>query len=239
LVNGGPKNHGYPAVDPLKPPSASPGTRPAPDRPPLSIVHVASEVVGFAKTGGLADVVGALPRALAQRGHRCAIFLPLYRSVRTGPVPVTPTAHSFTVPIRDRAVPGRIWQSQLADADVPVYLIEQPDYFERDDPERGWGFYQYTTTAGQKQDYPDNCERFAFYCRAVLEALPRLNLWPDVLHIHDWQTGLVPTAPCARCSPFTTSPIKGCSGSTICRSSAWTGGSSITSSWNSMATLIF
>jgi starch synthase len=159
---------------------------------PLTIVHAASEVLGFAKTGGLADVVGALPRALAQRGHRCAVFLPLYRSARTGPAPITPTGPTFTVPIRDRAVPGRVCRSRLPDADVPVYLIQQPDYYERDDPAHGRGYYQYTTPAGDKHDYPDNCERFVFFCRAILEALPRLDLWPDVLHLHDWQAGLVP-----------------------------------------------
>ena len=79
---------------------------------PLTIVHAASEVVGFAKTGGLADVVGSLPRALAQRGHRCVIFLPLYRSVRTGPVPLTPTEYNVRVPIGKRTVPGRLCRAR-------------------------------------------------------------------------------------------------------------------------------
>jgi starch synthase len=160
--------------------------------PPLTVVHAASEVVGFAKTGGLADVVGSLPAALTRRGHHCSIFLPLYRSARTGPIPLAPTPHTFQVPIGHRLVAGRVYQARLPDAGVPVYLIEQPDYYERDDPDQGRGLYQYTLPTGQKCDYADNCERFVFFCRAVLEALPLLGLWPDVLHLHDWQTGLIP-----------------------------------------------
>jgi starch synthase len=169
-------------------PHRSAASRPA----PLTVVHAASEVAGFAKTGGLADVVGSLPAALAERGHHCAVFLPLYHSVRTGAVPLTPTNQDVTVPLAGRQVSARLYRSTLPDSDVPVYLVEQPAYFERDDLRAGRGYYQYTTPEGRKADYPDNSERFAFFSRAVLEALPALDLRPDVLHLHDWQTGLVP-----------------------------------------------
>lgn len=159
---------------------------------PSGIVHAASEVVGFAKTGGLADVAGSLPRALARRGHECAVITPLYRCTRNGKIPLTPTEHQYTVRVGARAIPVRLWQATLPDSSVPVYLVEQPDYFERDDPAQGRSLYQFTLPNGQRRDYPDNCERFIVFCRAVLEALPRLGLWPDVLHNHDWQTGLVP-----------------------------------------------
>jgi starch synthase len=158
----------------------------------MQIVHAASEVVGFAKTGGLADVAGSLPRALARRGHRSAIILPLYRSARAAKVPLRPTEQTVTIPVGSRWVVGRLWQSTLPDSDVPVYLIEQADYFDRDDPAQGRGLYQFTLPSGQKLDYPDNAERYIFFSRAVLEALRLLDLWPDVLHTHDWQTGLVP-----------------------------------------------
>src|SRR5271163_1892310 len=158
----------------------------------MGIVHVASEVVGFSKTGGLADVAGSLPRALARRGHECAVITPLYRGTRTGKIPLTQTGLSFTVPVGPRSVTGRIWKATLPDSSVPVYLIEQAEYFERDDPAHGRGLYQFTLPGGQKRDYPDNCERFVFFARAILEALPLLDLWPEVLHSHDWQTGLVP-----------------------------------------------
>jgi starch synthase len=158
----------------------------------MKILLAASEVVGFAKTGGLADVVGSLPRALARRGHECAVILPLYRSSRRAKAPPQSTAHSFTVQIGHRAVPGRVWLSRLPDSDISVYLIEQADFFDRDDSTQGRGLYQWTTTAGEKRDYADNCERFTFFCRAILESLPLLGCWPDVLHANDWQTGLIP-----------------------------------------------
>jgi len=158
----------------------------------MKILLAASEVVGYAKTGGLADVAGSLPRALAQRGHECAVFLPLYRSARNGPIPVEPTSVAFNLPVGTKVIPGRLWRSRLSNSSVPVYLVEQPGYFERDDPATGRGLYQYTLPNGQKRDYPDNCERYVFFCRAVLEAIRLLDWWPDVIHANDWQTGLLP-----------------------------------------------
>jgi starch synthase len=160
--------------------------------PERRVLIAASEVVGFAKTGGLADVAGSLPRALARRGHECAVILPLYSCARTGKVPLTPTQHSFTIPIGERKISGSLWRANLPDSTVPVYLVEQPNYFERDDPAQGRGLYQYTLPNGQKRDYPDNSERFIFFSRAVLEAMRLLDYWPEVVHNNDWQTGLVP-----------------------------------------------
>jgi starch synthase len=156
------------------------------------LLLAASEVAGFAKTGGLADVAGALPRALARRGNQCAVLMPLYHGARTGKLPVVVTDHELRIPIGNRTVQGRLWQSTLPDSDVPVYLVEQATYFERDEPAQGRGLYQFTLPGGHKRDYPDNCERFIFFCRAVLEAIRLLDYWPDVLHVNDWQTGLVP-----------------------------------------------
>src|SRR5213080_5023035 len=95
---------------------------------PLRCLYAASEVAGFAKTGGLADVAGSLPAALAQRGLDCAVILPLYHCVRSGPQPLTRTEHTLQVPIGHRIVPGPLWRSTLPGCEVPVYLIEQPDY---------------------------------------------------------------------------------------------------------------
>jgi starch synthase len=151
----------------------------------------ASEVTGFAKTGGLADVAASLPRALARRGHRCAVILPLYRCVRRAQ-PLEPTEHRFVILLGTRPVAGRLWRSRLPGADAPVYLVEQPEYYERDDPAEGRGLYNLTAPDGAKRDYPDNCERYIFFCRAVLEAMRLLDDWPDLLHANDWQTGLLP-----------------------------------------------
>src|SRR5437660_5316541 len=160
--------------------------------PALKILLAASEVVGFAKTGGLADVAGTLPRALSRRGWDCAVILPLYRCTRRGPIPLSPTGIDLSIPVGNRSVAGSLWQASLPGSEVKVYLVEQPGYFERDDPAQGRSLYQFTVPGGQKRDYSDNCERFIFFCRAVLEAIRLLDFWPHVLHLNDWQTGLTP-----------------------------------------------
>jgi starch synthase len=158
----------------------------------FKILLAASEVVGFAKTGGLADVTGSLPRALARLGHQCAVVMPLYRGTRLGRHPITPTEHHFRVWMGARSYEGRFWRSRLPGSDVPVYLVDQPELYDRDDRSLGHGLYQFSATAGHERDYPDNCKRFVFLCRAVLESMPLFDFWPDVLHCNDWQTGLAP-----------------------------------------------
>jgi starch synthase len=158
----------------------------------MRILVAASEVVGFAKTGGLADVAGSLPAALARRGHDCAVILPLYNSARSAEPPPEPSQHTFSVPVGPRAVSGALWRSTLPGSDVPVFLVGQDEYFGRDDPVCGRGPYQEDGPDGRPRDYPDNCERFAFFNRAVLEALRLLDFWPDLIHVNDWQTAPVP-----------------------------------------------
>ena len=158
----------------------------------IGIVLACSEVVGFAKTGGLADVAGSLPRALAKQGHRCAVMMPLYRAARLSQQPLHPTEHVLAVSIGDRVLPARLWQSTLPNSEVPVFLIEQPALFERDDPHTRNTIYQQTNLKGEKIDYPDNCERYTFFCRAVMEAIPAVGFPVDILHANDWQTGLLP-----------------------------------------------
>jgi starch synthase len=157
----------------------------------MRVLVAASEVVGFAKTGGLADVTGSLPRALARRGIDCRVILPLHGSCRRTGLP-EPTPLAFDVPLGDRTVPCRIWSARLPGSDVPAYFLENDDIFGRDQPEFGRGLYQFNSTDGTKRDYPDNGERFAFFCHAVIQAIRALDWWPDVLHCNDWQTGLAP-----------------------------------------------
>jgi starch synthase len=159
---------------------------------PFRILFAASEVIGFAKTGGLADVIGALPRALARRGHQTAVVMPLYAAVRHGPHAIRPTDVHFFIPLGQRSLPGRLWRGALPDSEVPIYFVEQPDLFERDDPAAGRGIYNFTRPDGQRQDYPDNAERFIFFTRAILEGLPGVEFWPEILHCNDWQTALLP-----------------------------------------------
>ena len=100
--------------------------------------------------------------------------------------------HKLSIPIGNRVVPAYLWCATLPESDVPVILIDQPDYFGRDLPSEGRGLYQFTLPGGEKRDYPDNCERFVFFSRAVLQAIEALELQPGIVHANDWQTGLIP-----------------------------------------------
>ncbi|QDT49659.1 Glycogen synthase [Symmachiella dynata] len=151
----------------------------------MNIVIATSEAVPFAKTGGLADVTTALAKALQELGHDVSLFLPYYQQKQsTGAAadfPLTSTGFDLSIPIGGKTRGGRVLRSELPDSDVGVYLIDQPLYFDR--PEL------YTEN---NVDYQDNCERFVFFSRAVLEAARMLDLRPDVVHANDWQTGLIP-----------------------------------------------
>ncbi len=158
----------------------------------LRVLVAASEVVGFAKTGGLADVAGSLPRALAHLGHQVAVVMPLYRVIRHGAQPIQKTGITIPVPHGDRVLACRLLQSKLPNSEVPVYLVEHTPFFERDDTKAGRSLYSEKSPSGHVMDYGDNGERFAFFCRSVLETIPHLGFNPEVIHVNDWQTGLVP-----------------------------------------------
>ncbi len=143
----------------------------------MHIAFAASECVPFSKTGGLADVIGALPPALASLGFKVTVFLPRYRQTRLdNPSTVIP---SITVPFDDRYRFCSVLDGGVHSG-VQFYFIDYPPFFDRE------GLYG--TPLG---DYHDNAERFALFCRAVLEASKILGA-PDVLHCHDWQTALIP-----------------------------------------------
>ena len=143
----------------------------------MNIAFTASEGVPFSKTGGLADVVGALPRALAALGHQVSVYLPRYRKTKLDD-PAT-VVRSITVPFDDEyRFPSVV--SGGTQGSVRFYFVEYPPYFDRD--------ALYGTPAG---DYPDNAERFALFSRAVLEASKILGV-PHVFHCHDWQSALIP-----------------------------------------------
>jgi starch synthase len=143
----------------------------------MHIAFVASECVPFSKTGGLADVVGALPAALASLGHQVSVYLPRYRQTKL--TDAQTVVRSITVPFDDRYR----FSSVLSGGNhggVHYYFVEYPPFFDRD--------ALYGTSAG---DYADNAERFALFCRSVLEASKVLGV-PDIFHCHDWQSALVP-----------------------------------------------
>jgi starch synthase len=145
----------------------------------MKILLVASEVAPFAKTGGLADVAGSLPLALRRLGHDVRIFMPWYQAVRKQGVVAEQLPVRIKVSVDGVLRSAGLRQGHLGD--IPVYFLDYPKYFQRA------GLYG--TAAG---DYPDNHLRFGFFCRALLEALPAIDFRPDVLHLNDWQTGLVP-----------------------------------------------
>jgi starch synthase len=147
----------------------------------MNVMIVSPEAVPFAKTGGLADVAGALPKYLGKLGVNASLVMPLYPNVAQGGEKLTKLPPAIRVPIGDKIFEGSIWQSFLPDTKVPVYFIDQKDFFNR--PEL------YGTKG---KDYPDNCQRFIFLCRATLELIKSLGLKVDVLHANDWQTGLLP-----------------------------------------------
>ena len=147
----------------------------------MNILLATSEAVPFAKTGGLADVCGALPIELARLGHQAAVILPAYRHVRYCGMPIEPLGIDFVVPVGSKMVTGHLARSHLPGGTVPVYLVQQDQYFDRDQ-----------LYSVDSKDYIDNCERFIFFSRAVLEAIRLLDLSVDVLHVNDWQTALVP-----------------------------------------------
>ncbi len=147
----------------------------------MKILLVSSEVVPFAKTGGLADVCGALPAELARLGHETIVCLPAYRSALACGLPVESTDIELTIPLGGGAVRGRLLTSRLPDSEVPVWLVAQDDFFARD------GLYQQ-----DGGDYRDNCARFSFFCQFALELLRATAWYPDVVHCNDWQTGLIP-----------------------------------------------
>lgn len=145
----------------------------------LRVVFVSSEVFPFSKTGGLADVCGTLPRALAALGVKVRIFTPYYRVVREAKFEVAPAGPPVPVPFGGEPRPARWLETVLPGTSVRVFLLDDPEFFDRD------GLYG--TPHG---DHPDNARRFSFFCRATLEFLRARPEPPGVLHAHDWQAAL-------------------------------------------------
>jgi starch synthase len=141
----------------------------------MRILFVASEGLPFSKTGGLADVVEALPKALVEMGHEVSVVLPRYRGTRTATV-VMP---SMTIPAGENLRFPAVADGTIV-AGVRYFFVDDPEYFDRE-----------ALYGEQGKDYPDNAERFGEFCRAAIEIAK--HIWPpDVIHCHDWQTALVP-----------------------------------------------
>lgn len=148
----------------------------------MRIMHVASELAPFAKTGGLGDVLAGLPPALAARGHEVVVVLPRYRHIgqRGLDAALARRLRRFPVHLGPETIEVELWEGPLgASQQCRVWLVDHPASFDRD------GMYG-PPTGG---DWPDNARRFALLCKAALEIADQLDWWPDVVHAHDWQTG--------------------------------------------------
>jgi starch synthase len=142
----------------------------------MKIAMVSSEIVPFAKTGGLADVVGSLSATLAQNGNKMTLIMPFYPAVPQSGIALEDPGIKFSVPVADRQKEASVLGTRAED-NVTVNFIRAEHYFDRP--------FLYGTAEG---DYPDNAERFVFFSRAALEVLRHEPV--DVLHCHDWQSAL-------------------------------------------------
>lgn len=139
----------------------------------LKVLYVASEAVPFVKTGGLADVAGSLPKELKQKGVDVRVVIPKYSGIKEEYC--NNMEHIYDGEINVSWRKKYLGIDRYDYKDVPFYFIDNQEYFYRE------GYY----------GYPDDVERFTFFCRAVLEMLPHIDFWPDVIHMNDWQTGLI------------------------------------------------
>lgn len=146
--------------------------------PRLKVLFVTSECMPLAKTGGLGDVAGTLPCELTRRGHDVRVVMPRYRMTKS--FPARPLATPLAVPNGSGESWAAIWEGKLT-ADVPVYLVEHDVLYDRE------GIY-----GDAHGEFGDNARRYAFLSRAGLQIRRSLPFEPDVIHVHDWQTGLVP-----------------------------------------------
>ncbi|MFP5230976.1 MAG: glycogen synthase GlgA [Acidobacteriota bacterium] len=149
----------------------------------MQIVYAASECAPWARTGGLGEVLRALPRQMAALGHKVSVFIPYYRQVReycsAQSVEKNYAVRSITIPFLGYSRFASILDGGTHDG-VQMYFVDCPELFDRE--------FLYGTPAGE---YQDNWERYALFCRAVIEGTKVLGA-PDVYHVHDWHTALLP-----------------------------------------------
>ncbi len=150
----------------------------------LRVLIVSPEVVPFAKTGGLADVAGALSKVLSRMGCEVKIILPKYRMVDEKKFNLERIDHPLPeIRIGEKEVKFKIRKCHLSDSDTEYFFLENKEYFDRDE------LYADKKTG---QDYEDNDERFILFGRGVLETIKALDWQPDLIHCNDWQSALIP-----------------------------------------------
>lgn len=143
----------------------------------MRILLASSEVHPYSKTGGLADMVGSLGKALAQHGHRVGLVTPLYSGVRERFPALKLVDISLDFPLGVRRIRGEVWSLETPSG-LTVYFIDEPDFFQRVE------LYQ-----KDGMDYSDNPDRFMFFSKAIAHLAVHLPWKPQILHLHDWQAG--------------------------------------------------
>ncbi len=141
---------------------------------PLKVLVATAELAPYAKLGGVSDVAAALSKELRHLGHDVRVVLPRYRQVDIGRYGLRPVVTSLAVPLGGEKMPATIFEGRLGE--IPVYFVDCPQLYDRD------GMF----------GFGDDDARSVYFCRAVLEMLPALEFFPDVLHIHDWYGALIP-----------------------------------------------
>ncbi len=145
---------------------------------PLKVLYLTAECVPFAKTGGLADVAGALPKAICALGHDVRIMMPRYGRVEIEKFELRRVLETVAVPMDERTETAAIYEGSIGANSglTPVYFVDSPRYFDRQ------GIYM----------YPDDAERFIFFSRAALETCRTMGWQPDIIHCNEWHTALIP-----------------------------------------------
>lgn len=146
----------------------------------MKILMASSEMSPIARSGGLGDVLQSLPAELQKRGHEVSVVLPFYHSIRDARgLKIKSTGVKMTIQVGGKRLEAEIMECTYAG--VQVFFVRRDEYFDRS------GFY-----GADGRDYGDNAERFIFFSKAVVELARRMKPAPDVIHVHDWQTALVP-----------------------------------------------
>ncbi len=146
----------------------------------MNVIFAASEITPFARTGGLGDMVSALPKMLNKSGQNCVVFLPKYNEIDDQEFKIKSTGKRISVNMSGKIINSEIFETVFGDG-IPVYLLENSDYFQRN------GIYE-----SNNKEHHDNAERFAFFSKGCLCAIKELGISPDIIHCHDWPTGLIP-----------------------------------------------
>jgi starch synthase len=146
----------------------------------MRILLASSEVHPYSKTGGLADMVGALAKALAQARHQVGVVTPLYQGVRERFPQIKRLDWHFDLPLGGQRLQAELWAAEPAER-LTIYFVHRPEFYHRG------SLYQQSGV-----DYPDNAERFIFFSKCVAKLARCLPWKPGIVHVNDWQTGLVP-----------------------------------------------